>query len=90
MLYFAIINLELVESFHNAHAFVGPGGSECRAQHTDIPQSDILVGTGSEESQPPLTSLLSHPLNPNVLSAAGAVAGAASEVAELRKHMHCR
>ena len=58
--------------------------------HRHLPSQIFLFGTGSEESQPPLTSLLSHPLNPNVLSAAGAVAGAASEAAELRKHMHCR
>ena len=47
----------------------------------------FLYRTGIEESQPPLTSLLSPaPLNSNVLSAVGARAGAASEAAELRKH----
>ena len=38
---------------------------------------------GVEESQPPLTSVISL-LKSNVSSAAGAVAGAASEAAELR------
>eukprot|EP00731_Ephydatia_muelleri_P027301 Em0019g174a len=50
-------------------------------------QQIFLYRTGIKESQLPLTSVhVVSPLNSDVLSAAGATAGAAPEAAELRKH----
>ena len=87
MLYFAITiyNLRdiLAESFHTARLSVqieaGAGLS------TDLSQSrpaDILVQDW-DRGKP---AAFDSPLNSNVLSAAGARAGAASEATELRKH----
>ena len=53
---------------------------------TDLSQSDLSQSRPADiQSQLPLTSVVS-PLNSNVMSAAGAIAGAESEAAELRKH----
>ena len=77
----------LAESFHTAHLSVqveaGAGLS------TDLSQSrpaDILVQDWDRGKPATFDISVVSQLNSNVLSAAGARAGAASEVAELRKH----
>ena len=77
----------LAESFHTAHLSVqveaGAGLS------TDLSQSrpaDILVQDWDRGKPVDFDISVVSPLNSNVLSAAGARAGATSEAAELRKH----
>ena len=76
-----------MESIHNAHLSIqveaGAGLSTDLSQPILADNIILLSRTGFEESQ--LISVISL-LNSNVLSAAGARAGAASEAAELRKH----
>ena len=78
-----------MESFHNAHLTIQVEAGPCFS--TDIFQArpaDILVLHWDPQGMPAAFDVtLVSPLNANVLSAVGAPAGAASETAELRKHI---
>ena len=90
MLYFATDNKLrdiLVESFYNAHLSVQvEAGAWLSTDLSQTRPANIPVQDWDRGKPAAFDISVVSPLNPNVLSAAGAIAGAASEAAELRKH----
>ena len=89
MLYFAMNNLETSWWNHSTMHICRSKWKQVHRLRTDLYQSrpaDIIVQDCDQGRPAAFNICVVSPLNSNVLSAAGATAGAASAVAELRKH----